>query len=321
MKYPSHFRKEYGECLVTILSDDVLIPWRVLTVGEYRRFLEMQQGGLYPMPFIEDEIFKLCVLDERMVKDADHFPAGVITSVAKDIWAASFPSSLPDLQFALEQERMKYMGNTEDQLASIVLRAFPSYKLSDIREMPFNELMRLVVMAEEQLLNKGVLAQPLQLSTQQAEQTARPERAAVQQRSLNGDYQPVSQRQAPQQHKVIRKDQYEGIPSNNPQERQNMLHDVMDGLDLIYPELLEHYYEHGSVSPEDINRFRGESKEDVRQKQAAYARKLETGEMTVRDSDKRMFAGHELEHRAAALREQKRKSKPVRISMTKKTTQ
>jgi hypothetical protein len=97
-------RSVYGkDCYITEIDDNIIIPWRLLTIGEYHYYFQQINPPLqYPFAFYEDEIFTLCVLEKSWTTQKDYLAAGIVSSVAGNIWEYSIPHSQEEIEYFLQ---------------------------------------------------------------------------------------------------------------------------------------------------------------------------------------------------------------------------
>ena len=158
-------RKKHGSIFVTIFSDDIVIPWKPLTVEEYIKYQLDQSRRLISIAQLEDEIFRKCVQDESLIRQMPFLKAGIISTVVSNIWQQSGPSGIDSFNKDLDTAR--YLLQLDGikilhQLVQIVSTAFP-YKPEEIYAMDYETLLFRTVQAEEKLIQLGHMKEPLQL--------------------------------------------------------------------------------------------------------------------------------------------------------------
>lgn len=155
-----HREKNGGGIFVTTLPNGDEIPWRPLTMGEFIEYDNLIKSKKYPLAYIEDEIFRKCVLNEVLVKNLNKLNAGIISAVATNIISYSGPSSIDELNQHLNVNR-SFAGEVLHMLVTYVCQAFPAYKLEDVYAMNYMTLMLRVAQSENKLLRTGAVAEPL----------------------------------------------------------------------------------------------------------------------------------------------------------------
>jgi hypothetical protein len=160
-------RELHGGSFALALPDGQIVPFRSLTVEEYFNYEQLIQAGRYPNAYIEDEIFKKCVLDPILVRQISKLRAGVVTTVATTIWHHSGPQSLEELNTALDISRSLVSGAIHDIVVTICT-AFPAYTPDMLYEMDYHTLMLRLAQAEKKLVQAGMLKEPLNFESKEA---------------------------------------------------------------------------------------------------------------------------------------------------------
>lgn len=162
------FRIQYGigKAFASIFSDGLVVPWKPLPLDEYLRYSELQrqrqEQAEYLSVLLEDEIFQSCVLNNTVKKQADYLKAGVVQSVVHDIWQASSPSDVNSLNEAIEHRRQQTWNAHNAILHEFVkwiTLAFP-YKPEEVYAMSFDEMCKVLILAEQKLMLMGLLEKP-----------------------------------------------------------------------------------------------------------------------------------------------------------------
>jgi len=156
-------RELYGPVYVSVLPDGQRVPWKPLPVGEFLSYQDQFASGQYPTAFLENEVFKKCVLNPVLVSQINELLAGVVSTVVFSIMENSGPSDLTRLEELLNRSRVKANVVLHDMIA-LVCQAFPAYKPEDLYNMDAETFMFRVALAERKLLNTGILKEPLSLS-------------------------------------------------------------------------------------------------------------------------------------------------------------
>ncbi len=159
----NELRSEYGNVSVSLLNDRV-IPWRLLSLGEFQYYEScLKQEKIIP-EILEDEVFKKCVLDKWLVENTGYLPAGLITTVTQNIMNASGPQGLDEFNNALEEQR-EIANEPIHNLVGLIVAAFPAYKLEDVYAMPYDTFLLRLAQAEPVLLRMQIISEPIKLMT------------------------------------------------------------------------------------------------------------------------------------------------------------
>jgi len=154
-------RKKHGSTYVTIFQeDDLIIPWKPLSLSDYFRHTEDMQRGIIPIPQLEDEVFRKCVVDQSILKQYKFLKAGIVSTVVHCIWQASAPTTPDGFNEDMNLVRSLVLSPNRqiyNQLIFIIISAFPSYNPDELLAKTYEELLHLGVLAEERLLTLGVL--------------------------------------------------------------------------------------------------------------------------------------------------------------------
>ena len=158
--YPVHLRDAFGNVYVSCLDDSNEIPWRPLTIGEYIEYDKLYTSAIYPVSYLENEIFKKCVLKPFYVENINTLRAGIVSAVSNSIMDFSGPRSLNELNLLLEFHRG--MSNTIlDQIVSIVCQGFPAYTPEMVYAMDYHTLMARLAQAENKLIRTHQISEPI----------------------------------------------------------------------------------------------------------------------------------------------------------------
>ena len=101
----AYLRDQYGTCFATILPDGTEVAWRPLSIGEFIEYDRLIKSGLYPLAYIENEVFIKCVQNKYLVDSIDTLNAGIISSVAATIIQYSGPHTIEELNYLLNLHR------------------------------------------------------------------------------------------------------------------------------------------------------------------------------------------------------------------------
>lgn len=168
-------RESYGEkACVTVLPEDIFVPWRPLTLSELLEIERQEAAGLYSQAFVENEIFTKCVLDQFFVKRIRTLPAGDVARVVSNIVSYSRPENPEELENAFNCGREEVNGLIHF-FASHICVAFPAYKPEDIYDMDYKTMLLRGAMAEAHLLRTGYITEPFYFLHQEESEPRRPE--------------------------------------------------------------------------------------------------------------------------------------------------
>jgi hypothetical protein len=173
---PHEVRFQYGRVYVTSFPDGLSVPWRPLTVQEYIEYSKDTERGVYLPVYIEDEMFQKCVVDESLRSLSGSLKAGVISTVAVNIWQISGPTSVEafneDLETAREQINQSAV-TVIHELVQLITLAFP-YTPEQIYQMDYETFVSRVIQAENKLLQTGMIQEPIRMSQKGKQPRKRP---------------------------------------------------------------------------------------------------------------------------------------------------
>jgi len=155
-----YLREEHGDAFATRLPTGQIIPWRPLSMGEFIEHQDALALGAHPPAYLEDEIFKKCVLDTALVKGINQLKAGIVATVVATILSYSGPSNVEELNQVMDFNRTAATKILND-LVNFVCQAFPAYKPEEVYEMDYSTLMLRVAMGERKMLQTGIITEPL----------------------------------------------------------------------------------------------------------------------------------------------------------------
>jgi hypothetical protein len=153
-------RRKYGPVFITAISENEIIPWKQLNIGEFLEYSSILDSNQYARVTIEDEIFQKCVVDDLLVSRMSNFNAGTISSVVGDILRASGPETITELNEALAISRMKASQAIHETVA-LIAQAFPAYKLEDLYALDYPSFLLRLAQAESKLMKIGILQEPI----------------------------------------------------------------------------------------------------------------------------------------------------------------
>ena len=157
-------KKKYGSNThITIISDNIIIPWKLLSIFDYIQYSKEIQEGRFPLSVFEDEIFSKCVLDQSIVRQLPYLKAGIVSTVVENIWNASCSNTVDGLNNSLEEARResRLIAPAIHELVSTILLAFPAYRPEEVYGMDFNTLIKRAIDAEVKLLHSNVIQEPI----------------------------------------------------------------------------------------------------------------------------------------------------------------
>lgn len=174
--------------LYQTVFDDGYVVWKPLTWIDYKKLREARLLKGSAIDFdLEEYLYDTCVivstydiepsidLDEldRLLfrKEArDEQPAGIVSTVAKDILAHSGSINPLAIIDQLDQHRA-VIDNIEDQLVVAICRAFPAYTPEDIDKMDWDTVLKRAAQAESIMMNR-IIAAPFAIASEEEELAA-----------------------------------------------------------------------------------------------------------------------------------------------------
>lgn len=142
--------------------DGTVIPFRLMTLGEYNNCRTSLVIGAIPAQDIYDSIYQSCVLNRAYRENMDQLKAGIPDLVAKTIYYMSGPNDLNFMQQLLDVER-NVAETFESQMKVTVCRVFPGYTMNMLDELKFPQLIKLFAEAESVLLQTGNITKPFKI--------------------------------------------------------------------------------------------------------------------------------------------------------------
>jgi len=207
MRQLHEVRQLYGGVYVTIFSEDLIVPWMPLTIGEYIQYHHDNVNQRSIQCLLEDEIFKKCVVDETLVRQISFLPAGIISTVVQNIWQFSGPINIDTFNDDLEMARQIVYGSDTksiNQIVQMITSAFP-YKPEEVYAMNYETMLQRAAMAEAKLIELGLVVEPIRFIAEHPEQTEETPKAVVDAKKLWEEYQARQGIQPPGQQKVSEK--------------------------------------------------------------------------------------------------------------------
>ena len=114
--------------------DGVVIPFRLLSAGEFNSCRTSLMIGVIPSSDVYDSIFRKCVLNEAYASNTDNLRAGVPDLIAKIIHYMSGPNDISFIQQLLSVERAGAQ-TFESQMRSTICRVFNGYTMDKLDEL------------------------------------------------------------------------------------------------------------------------------------------------------------------------------------------
>lgn len=181
-------REKYGSVFVTTFPDGMSVPWKPLNIGDYIKYDHDIKRGFLTRAQIEDEIFCKSVLDESLVRQAPFIKAGIITTVANNVWQFSGPVGVEEFNFDLDMARGLINNPATKilhELVGLILTAFPIYKPEEVYAMDYETFLIRTAQAENKLMLMKILKQPISLhTTDPVEQQESPKKDFVDAKAL-----------------------------------------------------------------------------------------------------------------------------------------
>jgi len=317
-----HLREQYGGVYVLTLPDGKRIPYRLLSVGEFLEYEHLFKTGQYPSAYLEDEIFKKCVVDPVLVDHIDQLRAGVVTSVATSILTHSGPPSIADLNYDLDMNR-EAASFALHEMVCVICQAFPGYTPDDLYAMEYSRFMLRLAQAERHLLRMGVISEPLSIIPPGAEpqEQQRPKVDASelfnqweQQQKASGGWVPKEspQPRSPSENTIISKAEEGGVFTsggswdlidNPPEQRQR---DMVNETAPIYNDYVEQMKEGQKVKIPSMEERRAAALARAKANEEAY-KKVMAKQKEKLDADLKKAIEEREKARAAKRRKPRKK--------------
>lgn len=136
----------------------------------YARLLSIVEEDQVLKNIVFEYIFKRYTLDSYLINDGGDLPAGITSSVVGTILhlSAALNETIEDINTLLEKRREEstnYLSHIKRTICSV----FPAYKLSDVNELNYQELIEVFVDAERILLDRGIIEQEFSLEIKEEE--------------------------------------------------------------------------------------------------------------------------------------------------------
>lgn len=261
------------------------------------------RSGRIPAAVLEDEIFQKCVLDPNVKLNTALEKAGLVTTVVDQIMQFSGPAGPEQIAQDLNTAR-HLINNFLNDAISIIMQTFPAYTMDCVFNMEYHEFLKLFAMAERRLLQMGVIQEPIQPVIVNNEEGTK-KIAEVKFKDLNPEdpqHDPYWRKESKQHRKQKSTDtvisgsesgQLMKLPEGmTPEDREVYMHlhadqwkhDALDGLDLIYPDLMDKLKKGERITPDTIRETRGVTPEEVKAKRDEYKKNLASGKIKYRPS-------------------------------------
>lgn len=190
----SSLRNEYGRVYITYINDNLIVPWKSLSIEDFFEYDFLFKQGLVVPSVLEDEIFKKCVVASEVKNNIENLPAGTVSTVVSNIIQASGPLSIDDFNSTLDSSRGKAQEPLHN-LVALIARAFPGYKPEDVYNLPYETFMLRLAQAENLLMREGIVKEPISLVDENSKKKKkrRPDVQPDQLKNLWEKQQPVKQ--------------------------------------------------------------------------------------------------------------------------------
>lgn len=177
-------RRKYGDTFITVFPNGFTVPWKPLTLSDFLYYTKAIDRTPVPAAFLEDEIFKKCVLDQSLVRQIDYLKAGIIGAVTQNIIEHSGPIGVDSLNSDLEMARndLEKGGYAVlHELVRTITTAFP-YTPDQVYEMQYDVFLNRFALAESKLIQLGVYKEPIKIIDKK--QTPNPKRERIDAKKL-----------------------------------------------------------------------------------------------------------------------------------------
>ena len=157
-----HLRELHSEVYVTSFPDGTDVPWKPLSYGDFVRFSTAFQSGEVLSVKLEDDVFRIAVLNKALVQYIDELPAGIVSTVVTHIMNVSGPDTIDAFNQKLEDNRVKSESPLH-MIVTVICRAFPAYTPEIIYSLDYETVMLRLAQAERLLLDAQIIAEPIAL--------------------------------------------------------------------------------------------------------------------------------------------------------------
>ena len=160
-------KRKYRFIFCTQLAER-LIYWRPLTLREHDIYMKIIDLELTPTGKLQDQIFREIVLSPGIIDQMNQTPPGLVPSIVNT--ALTISGNLLQSKDDMDQMNMDLSGmrdavssNPYEQFIILICKAFPTYTPSDVEHLEYQEMLRLVVMAEQMIgLEEPIVLKPLE---------------------------------------------------------------------------------------------------------------------------------------------------------------
>lgn len=131
------------------------IIFRLLSWREHNIYSKVLSMSPLLRGKIEDKLFRELCLNPILIDEMNNLPAGIISTVVGVILSLSGDTldnteeSLEKINANLQEARESLESNIYEQFILMICQAFPSFNPQQVEELPYYEVLRLVVMAEK----------------------------------------------------------------------------------------------------------------------------------------------------------------------------
>ncbi|MHA2064314.1 MAG: hypothetical protein ACXABY_08035 [Candidatus Thorarchaeota archaeon] len=165
-------KEQVGDNLYCLnVPDDIVIPFRLLSLGEYNSCRTSLAIGVIPAQDVYDHIYKTCVLNKAHTEYTDDMKAGIPNLVAKVIYYMSGPNDIEFMQQLLDVER-NVAQTFESQMKTTICRVFPGYTMNMLDDLGFPQMIKLFAEAESVLLQSGAISEPYKIVDKDQEKSS-----------------------------------------------------------------------------------------------------------------------------------------------------
>lgn len=290
-----NYRKRYGDNWLSIFENNIEVPWRKLSLQEFLYFNDLRNAGFYTLVEIEDEIFKACVLEPVYVENIDIIPAGIVSTVASQIFELSGPQSVEQIAEDLNFARYEVQDFVSSAI-TIICSVFPAYTPEALLAFPYETFMKRLALAEKRLLELGYIKEPISVIGENAQsQQAQEKPSDIKKKKL------LEEKRIELEKKLKDLNAQAGTPSANSsgtiitkrqmstnldtdtghdlQDKALWQHDAIQGLEFIYPEYFKMMKEGKKITPEIIQATKGSTTKEVEEAHEKYIQKVISGEI------------------------------------------
>ena len=128
--------------------------FRLLTLREVEYYDRLLKGGIMLPFFVYELIFEKCFLGNHILLD-NEMKVGYIISTGQLIYYLSTDTEKDKILFDIANARLKNpIDSIYEHMRAVILMAFNSYKLSDLKQLTRNELIELFVVGENALTKR-----------------------------------------------------------------------------------------------------------------------------------------------------------------------